>query len=1264
SIIGLQVLTENQTICVAFSNGDIYTIQLNSQMENVENECVGSIDSGILCMSWSPDQEIVIFITGDKKIIEMNKFFDVLNEIPVEVDEFGEDIQVNVGWGKKETQFHGAGEKDKAKIKIDKTKIKLSNDDDFKIRVSWRGDGEYFVCSSVGYDGIQRKVRVYNRDCVLQSTNEVMDQLEHPLCWRPSGNLIATSQRFSHKHNVIFLERNGLKHGEFTIREPLSTKIIEVLWNFDSSVLALWMERKNSDDEKKESIVQIWSMNNYHWYLKQEHIFNSDLGMISSMEWDPEKPLRLHLMTTKYMYIQYNYEWCIFSSTFVSEDDPATVIVIDGKEALYTPFRYQNVPPPMASFKVNLDANASYVSFAPFNIGDDFCVLLSNNTIQFFKSNIENKPIGGPSLIGKLSLPEKNIHYRQLTWINEDTLIAITHDLNVDNNIEKLLCIKIEQNENDIKIIKTSEKIFDDDNNRIVRLICNSSTKDMLMESTDASLYSIEIDNDLNISYKPFEECLQLNDICPWLAVTYIGKNEQKTKCVIGLTTRNRLYANEKLIVSNCTSFYIHSDFLIFTTMTHTARFLPLNIPFEDFKVTDDGSNVSNIFDESIRRVERGSKIVTAVKSNISLVLQMPRGNLETVCPRALVLMKVRNLLDKYNYKDALVMCRKHRIDMNILCDHNLEKFIENIELFVKQIDNQDYFNLFISGLKNEDITQGILLSLVTNKSTSENKVNKICKAIRKTFESIDKIKYVQPILTSYVKNEPPQLEDALYCIKSIKTDNKPELAEKAIKYIIFLVNVDKLYNIALGLYDFELVLMIAQQSQKDPREYIPFLQNLQKLEINYQHFKINDYLERHEKALQCLSISGEQYFNDCLNYIKKHFLYNEAMKIFKNEESKYLKVLIIYAEYLASHELFNQAGLAYWMAKEYDKAIEYYQKTGSWREIFTIATSQNYNKEKLNEIANNLIEQFQEEKLYEDAAHIYIEYLNEPKQAVIHFLKSGKWLEAVRLYFKYHLQYELESQVISMLISGQTRLITTIKEYMELYTKQASRLIEIRIEKQKKLESGEIFKMDERTLDGSTNNNNIDILPDTMSMASKFTGFTAYTLANSLMTAATASINTGKGGRKRRKLQRKMMKGKKGSIYEEGYLINSLRKTIQRLDDIHESVKSLCQALLQFNKVDEAKELQDLYYNKAIMVVKPQIDQIFIPTPVPETIEQIRARLMSSVPIAAPTIQEEKPKLLQNENTPIVSWPFTMLEEHCPNPKELTEKLRKKDEI
>lgn len=46
--------------------------------------------------------------------------------------------------------------------------------------------------------------------------------------------------------------------------------------------------------------------------------------------------------------------------------------------------------------------------------------------------------------------------------------------------------------------------------------------------------------------------------------------------------------------------------------------------------------------DWETRRVERGSILVSACPSEMSLVMQMPRGNLETVYPRALVLAVVR----------------------------------------------------------------------------------------------------------------------------------------------------------------------------------------------------------------------------------------------------------------------------------------------------------------------------------------------------------------------------------------------------------------------------------------------------------------------------------------------------------------------------------------------------------------------------------------------------------------------------------------------
>ena len=48
----------------------------------------------------------------------------------------------------------------------------------------------------------------------------------------------------------------------------------------------------------------------------------------------------------------------------------------------------------------------------------------------------------------------------------------------------------------------------------------------------------------------------------------------------------------------------------------------------------------------TVRKVERGSRIVIAVPSSMSLVLQMPRGNLETINPRPLVMEVVKHDLD------------------------------------------------------------------------------------------------------------------------------------------------------------------------------------------------------------------------------------------------------------------------------------------------------------------------------------------------------------------------------------------------------------------------------------------------------------------------------------------------------------------------------------------------------------------------------------------------------------------------------------------
>jgi elongator complex protein 1 len=104
--------------------------------------------------------------------------------------------------------------------------------------------------------------------------------------------------------------------------------------------------------------------------------------------------------------------------------------------------------------------------------------------------------------------------------------------------------------------------------------------------------------------------------------------------------------------------------------------------------------------DERCRSIERGAKLITAIPSIYAVILQMPRGNLETIYPRAMVVAGIRRNIEAKDYKGAFIACRNQRVDMNILHDHAPEQFIENVDLFIKQVKKVEYIDLFLSTLK------------------------------------------------------------------------------------------------------------------------------------------------------------------------------------------------------------------------------------------------------------------------------------------------------------------------------------------------------------------------------------------------------------------------------------------------------------------------------------------------------------------------------------------------------------------------------------
>ena len=88
---------------------------------------------------------------------------------------------------------------------------------------------------------------------------------------------------------------------------------------------------------------------------------------------------------------------------------------------------------------------------------------------------------------------------------------------------------------------------------------------------------------------------------------------------------------------------------------------------------------------------------------------------------------------------------------------------------------------------------------------------------------------------SAYVIYEWPQsskskVDNALLEVKVLRDSGKDLIADSALNFILLLVNVNELFDVALGLYDFDLVLLVAEKSDKDPKEFLPFLNELKKL--------------------------------------------------------------------------------------------------------------------------------------------------------------------------------------------------------------------------------------------------------------------------------------------------------------------------------------------------------------------------------------------------------------------------------------------------
>uniref|UniRef100_A0A8C2HLH0 Elongator complex protein 1 n=1 Tax=Cyprinus carpio TaxID=7962 RepID=A0A8C2HLH0_CYPCA len=1098
-VVAIQDLPDQESVCVATGSGDVILYNLNTS----QLECVGSVESGLTGMTWSPDQELVTLTTGQETIIMMTKDFEPITEVAINQDDFGEGKFITVGWGKKETQFHGSEGK-QAHCSALPNQLAAP-------RITWRGDGQFFAVSTVCPQTGARKVRIWNRECVLQATSEVVNGLEQPLCWRPSGSLIASTQRHPNKHSVVFMEKNGLLHGDFNLpfgKEQVKVK--ELLWNSDSTVLAVWMEDlKPGENEHPNTFIQLWTVGNYHWYLKQSLHFGSEpLRAPACVCWDPEKPLRLHLLTRGWVSYTYDWGWSTDRSHGTDCHDNANVAVIDGDKILLTTFRQCVIPPPMCAFELQLPVPVNLVTFRS----------------QAQRTN-------------ELAALTADGHIYCLFFLNSWCWSFLRSDVPVDGFVISL-CHSL-------------------GNGTVALQLDDGQIRKVHMDSSELSLTEWK-DSTGNIINFP-RPCVQ-TALC-----TLSGEEH-----LIGLTERSHLYIGDSLVASNISSFVVYDDFLLLTTHSHMCHCL--NLSTLSIKGLQSAlSSDAHQNDETVRKVERGSRIVSVVPQDTRLILQMPRGNLETIHHQALVLAQLRKWLDGLRFKDAFECMRKLRINLNLIYDHNPTVFLANIEMFLKQIDSINYINLFLTELKEEDTTTTMYPSPSHSASSSASgkggkKVDIICDALRSTMETLDPQKYCLCILTSHVRKTTPELELALQKVHELRV-NPPSgsssvSAEEALKYLLFLVNVNELYEHSLGTYDFDLVLMVAEKSQKDPKEYLPFLNMLKTLEPNYQRYTIDKHLKRYRKALHHLSKCGEEHFTELLNLVKDQRLYSDALELYSLNSEQYKTLSVAYAEHLVEQQQAEQAGLLLWRCGENARALQAFVSCTSWRNALAVATHIPLPPEQLALLARDLAEKLLEARRHKQAALCLEQYAKDCEEAISALIQGAAWEEALRLIYLYNRQDIIETDLKSALLDAHSNQTSFLESQKALFIRHKNRLAVVQELKAK----ARLELFDEDGPDCA----DAELYSEASSVLTGSHLGSKYSRSNSRISS--------RSSKNRRKAEGKKHSLKEGSPFEDIALLNALTQIITIVDKMREEVHSLLKALVLFQFDGAASSLQRDY--------------------------------------------------------------------------------------
>ena len=621
--------------------------------------------------------------------------------------------------------------------------------------------------------------------------------------------------------------------------------------------------------------------------------------------------------------------------------------------------------------------------------------------------------------------------------------------------------------------------------------------------------------------------------------------------------------------------------------------------------------------DAGTRQVEDGARVVACAPGATSVALQMPRGNLEIVSPKALVLPATACALRAKRYADAYALASKQRVDLNLIVDYGWPTFLSDADAFVADVRSADAVMELLEALDDGDVTApGAAYAELARlypppaRDASEkdaaaaapppdrkDKVQTVCAAIRRAIEKrgTSSDRWELATLTSYASGENPDLGSAL---RRVAAARQKELdgassdassptsggvdAAAALKHLLFLVGGKTLYSAALGTYDLSLAYLVAQHAQMDPGEYVAELQNLQNMREHERRADIARRLGKYEEAIVEYMLDAD--VDRAAAVAAEHKLFPRALA-----EAARLRLpdirralLIKHAEHLSESMRAEDAAVARLAAGDLTGALDEYRAGASWQQALALAGRLGASPNERRAIAEELCESVSLSDPLA-AGRIAARHLRDYDRAVDFFAAARAWREASETAYGHDRGDLMETTIAPACAVAAEEYFESFKEGKARAEKYAARLRELRAHRARVAAAVSLGGADWSELGGRPRAGfgvpvgDDDAASEAPSLASDMSAYTDRTSATTAASATSAASTV--GGRKAKKRKDKKKNNKRsglraGSPTEERDLalhvagLEPSRKTLEEIGELLELMTLL-------GHEDDARSLQ-----------------------------------------------------------------------------------------